>query len=102
MDPACRFDSLPLVERLGRTVPEAATFSSRLLGLAWLDEDCAQGGLFLPGCRAVHTFGMRFRMDVFLLAADGSLLRFAEAVRPYRCLFCGAADSVLELPAANC
>jgi len=62
----------------------AESFRSRLLGLAFLDHlprDCA---LLIPRCSSVHTFGMRFDLDVTFLDAEGHGLRTARNVPPAR------------------
>lgn len=46
---------------------------SRLLGLAFLDEP-PRGGLLLERCEGVHTFGMRFAVDVVFLDRDSLLV----------------------------
>jgi len=82
---------------LGREVPAAAAVS-RLIGLAFLDRAEAGAGLLIPGCRSVHTFGMRFALDVFFLDAGGAVLRAQHGVPPGRVLSCRDAAAVLELP----
>jgi uncharacterized protein len=74
----------------------AATAQARLLGLAWLDDLPTDCGLLLPHCRSIHTFGMRFALDVEFLGAGGEVLRRAEAVPPRRVLGCWQAAAVLE------
>jgi uncharacterized membrane protein (UPF0127 family) len=74
----------------------ARSVRSRLLGLAWLDdlpEDC---GLLLPHCRSVHTFGMRFALDITFLDSEGAVLWIASSVPPRRVLSCRDAMAVLE------
>jgi uncharacterized protein len=71
----------------------------RLTGLVGRhDTDVA---LLLPGCRSVHTFGMRFALDLVWLGAGGEVVRIDRAVPPWRVRSCRHARSVLELP-ANC
>jgi uncharacterized protein len=84
---------------LGFRVPVATTRSARLLGLARLDRLDAGEGLLLPDCRCVHTFGMRFPLDLIFLDADGRVIELRREVPPRRVVRCRAADSVLELPA---
>jgi uncharacterized protein len=72
---------------------------ARLLGLAGLEaipSDCA---LLIPRCRSVHTFGMRFAIDIDFLDRDGRLVRCAKAVGPGRIVWCRAAAAVVERPA---
>ena len=80
-----------------RAVPVAATRRTRLLGLALLRRS-AVTGLLIPRCRAVHTVGMRFRLDLHFLDARGLALSVRRGVRPGRFVREPAARSVLELP----
>src|SRR5437764_13100484 len=82
----------------GVFVDVAATFRRRLLGLAWSRPPRAEA-LFFPRCRSVHTFGMRFALDLFWLDADGHVVRIDRAVPPRRVVWCrAAAGGVIEVP----
>jgi uncharacterized protein len=95
---ASRLDSLPRRVLGGHEVPVAVGFRARLLGLALLDEAVAGPGLLIPRCAAVHTFGMRFALDVrFLDEADVVLERLLVPPRRFASHYGAAA--VLELPA---
>jgi uncharacterized membrane protein (UPF0127 family) len=89
------------VELGGRRVPVAATRRARLLGLALLDRRAAGAGLLIPGCRSVHTFGMRFRVDLVFLTDDTVPVSVRRCVPPGRIAFARRAHAVLELPAAT-
>lgn len=93
-----RFRRLELVELLGFTVPVATTRLSRLLGLAFLVRERAGAGLLLPGCRSVHTLGMRFRLELIFLDGGWSVVELHRDVPPGRFIRCAAAMAVLELP----
>lgn len=54
--------------------------------------------LLIPSCRSVHTFGMRFALDLVWLDAGGRVLRVDVAVAPGRVRACRAAAAVLEVP----
>jgi uncharacterized membrane protein (UPF0127 family) len=82
-------------------VPVATTRRARLLGLALLDRDGAGPGLLIPRCRSVHTFGMRFELDVLFLDRDDRVVRLCRDVSPRRVLRCPGATAVLELPASR-
>jgi hypothetical protein len=59
-------------------------FASRFVGLMGRSGlPAAQGMLFVPG-GSIHTFFMRFAIDAAFLDADGTALRVAERVRPWR------------------
>ena len=68
-----------------------------LLGRQGLPED---RGLWIKSCGSVHTFLMRFPIDVVYLAADGTVVKTCSRLKPYRFSVGGRrACSVLELPA---
>jgi uncharacterized protein len=90
---------MPRASVLGFDVPVATTRSARLLGMAFLDRDEAGDGLLLPNCRCVHTFGMRFPLDLVFLDSGGRVIDLRRAVPPGRVVGCRAADRVLELSA---
>jgi uncharacterized protein len=68
---------------------------ARLLGLA-LRRRPPGHALLLPRCRSVHTFGMRFPLDLVWLDGAGRVVRVDEAVPPWRVRSCRGADAVLE------
>ena len=80
----------------GLRVATAATHRARLLGLAWLDPIPADWALLLPRCRSVHTFWMRFDLDLVWLAADGRVLRIDPGVPRRRTRSCRPAAAVVE------
>jgi uncharacterized membrane protein (UPF0127 family) len=94
-----RFRGLPRRELLGFTVPVAMSRRSRLLGLALLARERAGEGLLLPRCRSVHTFGMRFPLDLIFLDAGGRVIELRRSMPPGRVARNPDADAVLELPA---
>jgi trehalose synthase len=94
-----RFAALPTRTVLGRRVAVAARPSSRLLGLARLDRGEAGIGLLIPRCSSVHTFGMRFPLDLVFLDGELRPVSFRRAVPPRRFAFERRASAVLELPA---
>jgi uncharacterized membrane protein (UPF0127 family) len=92
-----RFRGLRTEVVLGFEVPVATTPLSRLLGLALLPADRAGEGLLIPGCRSVHTLGMRFPLDLVFLDRTGRVIELRRGVRPGRLVRCAQAQSVLEL-----
>lgn len=93
-----RFRSLPRQAVLGYTVPVATTRVARVLGLAYLGRMDAGEGLLIPRCRRVHTFGMRFDLDLIFLGADEEVVELYRSVPPGQWVSCPEADAVLELP----
>lgn len=41
-------------------------------------------GLFFPRCRSLHTFWMRFPLDVCFLDAEGQVVNVQRSVSPWR------------------
>lgn len=71
---------------------------ARVKGL--LGRTCAPGGrtgLWFPRCRAIHTFGMRFPIDVAFMDSQGEVCRLIRNLRPGRIAVCLRASSVIEL-----
>jgi len=67
-----------------------------LLGRRELPEGRA---LWIRPCRSVHTFFMRFAIDVVYLAEDGTVVKTCPHLRPFRLSMGGRrAHSVVELP----
>ena len=79
----------------------ATTFRSRLLGLAHLDREEAGPGLLIPRCSSVHTFGMRFELDIYFLSEDNELLTLRREIPAYRLVSHRGTGSVLEIPAGE-
>jgi uncharacterized protein len=69
-----------------------------LRGLAWRDRADAGSGLLIPRCSSVHTFGMRFALDLFFLDRDGRVIAVRHRVPPRRVVWERAAVAVLEIP----
>ena len=93
-----RFLGLGRTHILGRAVPVATSFPSRLLGLALLPRERAGEGLLIPGCHCIHTFGMRFPLDLLFLDGRGRVVDLRRDVPAGRIARCAAAVAVLELP----
>ncbi len=94
-----RLRRLPHRRVCGRSVPVAHGLGSRLLGLAWLEEADAGPGLLIPRCASVHTFGMRFELDLVFLDRHGRPLAVQRRVPPRRLARHRGAAAVLEVPA---
>jgi uncharacterized membrane protein (UPF0127 family) len=98
---AARLRQLPIAVVLGCEFPVANTLRSRLLGLAHLERAEAGPGLLIPRCSTVHTFGMRFALDIYFLDAAGAPLAMRSGLPARRAAFRAGARAVLEVPAAK-
>ncbi len=100
--PGHRLDRLPVTPLAGGLhVLEARGFTARLLGLAWLDELSSNAALLIPRCQSVHTFGMRFPIDVVFLDRAGAPLHTRERLSPRRISAHRHASAALETPAGR-
>jgi uncharacterized membrane protein (UPF0127 family) len=93
-----RLDKLPRrVLEDGLIVHEATTVRARLLGLAFMRKPPPPDhALLIPNCRSIHTFGMRFPLDVTFLDERGKVIRDVPGVPPRHVLFERGAFAVLE------
>lgn len=85
-------------------VKRALTFADRLRGVglqvAWREFDA----LYLPHCRAVHTFALAQAIDVVFLSADAVIVEVRARIAPWRIVTArasGACDTC-EFPAGTC
>lgn len=81
-------------------VVRAAGIADRLRGLL-LTKRPPVLGLWLPGCRAIHTFGMRYPIDVLFVTRGLRVMSLRERVRPWRAAFCARASDAIELAAGT-
>lgn len=75
---------------------EANTLRTRGLGLAFMPPPPEEEALWIPRCSAIHTFGMRFSLDLVWLDGSGHVVRFDHGVKPGRICRCREAESVIE------
>ena len=86
---------------LGEAVEVADTSEKRRVGLlkhARLDPG---SGLWIVPCESVHTFFMKFPIDLVYLDKQRKVRKVRHAVPPWRLSACLAAHSILELPAGT-
>jgi uncharacterized membrane protein (UPF0127 family) len=79
----------------------ARSFRARLAGLAMRRAPPAGRALLLPGCRSVHTFGMRFALDLVWLDRAGRVIAIDAAVPPRRVRRRRGAAAVIEAAAGQ-
>ena len=78
----------------------ARTAEARLCGLIGRAALADGEGLFLVGTKSIHTFGMRFAIDVVFLDPHGHVIHLIHAMKPSQfSAFVWRATGVLEMPA---
>jgi len=85
----------PLVTRL-ETAFDSKTRNRGLLGRTSLEPGHA---LVLAPCNSVHTFFMKFAIDVVFVGRDGTVRKVAHAVRPWRIAISPRSFAVIETAA---
>jgi uncharacterized protein len=85
----------------GLHIRRADTFMLRLLGLMFKPRLPDHEGLLIEPCASVHTFWMRFSIDVLFIDKQGRVCAIHEAVKPFRVAFMVGAHAVLELNAGE-
>jgi hypothetical protein len=70
----------------------------RMIGLLNRGQLGRGEGLLLDRCYGIHTFGMRFPIDVLFLDKDLLVIRAVKALPPYRTCVVKKSVFVLEVP----
>jgi uncharacterized protein len=86
---------------LAHRVEVADHGAARRKGLLGRDGLAAEGGLWIVPCESVHTFGMRFPIDLVYLDRSRRVKKTRARVPPWRLSACLSAYSVLELAAGT-
>jgi uncharacterized membrane protein (UPF0127 family) len=84
---------------LGVTVSITETARERMRGLLGHDQLSADHALLIKRCGSVHTFGMRFAIDVVFLDRFERAVAVHHDVGKRRMLFNFRATQALEMPA---
>ena len=74
----------------------AGRFSARMKGLLRSRPGPEGNVMLLMPCKSVHTFGMKYPIDIAFVAADGTVIESFRSVAPRRHLRCRQAVGVLE------
>lgn len=84
-----------LVERL--EIPE--TSPGRMRGLLGRSSLAPGGGMLLEYCSSIHTFFMKFPLDVIFVDAEFAVRKVVRHLRPWRLAMALGAKHTIELPA---
>ena len=85
----------------GIRVSVADTAPERMRGLLGRESLAIDEALLLRPCRSIHTFGMRFAIDVLFLDRRGCVVAVHHEVAARRLLFSLRATQTLEMPAGT-
>jgi|APSaa5957512535_1039671.scaffolds.fasta_scaffold48990_3 uncharacterized protein len=93
--------ALANADRVIRKVRKTTNFLERmrgLLGTKNLDND---EGLLIAPCSSVHTFGMRYSIDVLFLDKQFNIVKAVKSLKPWRMAGSNLSSMVLELADDN-
>lgn len=79
----------------------ADTSAKRRTGLLKHERLEPGDGLWIMPCESVHTFFMKFAIDLVYLDKKQKVRKIRHAVPPWRLSACLTAHSILELPAGT-
>ncbi len=84
---------------VARRLEAAFDSATRRRGLLGRDTLAADAALVIAPCNAVHTFFMRFAIDVVFVAGDGTVVKIARGVAPFRMTASPSAFATIEFAA---
>ena len=83
-------------------IKTADSFSMKLFGLVFSAPLKEKEGLLIGNCSSIHTFWMRYPIDVLFLDYNNRVLRFFEDLKPFRVTpFIRGAAKTVELKSGS-
>jgi uncharacterized protein len=83
---------------IAKNVVYADNFMSRVIGLMFKNKMKNMDGLIITPCKSIHTFFMRFNIDVIFMDREYRVIKVIKNMKPWRISsFYWKAEHVLEL-----
>jgi uncharacterized membrane protein (UPF0127 family) len=83
--------------RINIEIKVAETFFSKFLGFMFKKN--ANHALLFKSCRSIHTFFMRFNLDIVFLDKENKVIKVVRNVKPFRVVLpIKNSFSILEIP----
>lgn len=80
----------------------ADTLVTRLIGLMFKKQLIGAEGLLINPCNSIHTFFMRYSLDIIFLSSDNKVIKIIRNLKPWRMTWIYfRAKKTLELPAGK-
>ena len=87
---------------ISKKIVHAKKFSTRLKGLMFIDKMEGFEGMLIEPCNSIHTFFMKFPIDVIFLDRENKIVSIKRNMKPWRMTWIIAkAYKVLELPGGS-
>lgn len=80
----------------------ADTLVTRLIGLMFRKNLLGAEGLLLNPCNSIHTFFMRYNLDIVFISSENRVVKIIRGIKPWRMTWIYLrAKKTLELPAGK-
>lgn len=80
----------------------ADRFVDRLIGLMFKKQLVGAEGLLIDPCRSIHTFFMRYPLDIVFISSKNQVIKIIRDMKPWRMTWIYfRAHKTLELPAGK-
>lgn len=95
-----------IISRHGETIIslgglQTETTVERLGGLLLTNQLAPQQGLWLTSCNSIHTFGMKYSLDLIYVDKCDEICAIVENIKPWRISLCIKAKATIELIAGS-
>ena len=80
----------------------AETLVDRLIGLMFREKLVGSDGLLLNPCRSIHTFFMRYNLDIVFISSNNKVIKIIRDIKPWRMTWIYFRENkTLELPSGK-
>jgi uncharacterized membrane protein (UPF0127 family) len=87
---------------LSKDILIAESIIDRLIGLMFREKIIGAEGLLIDPCRSIHTFFMRYSLDIIFLNSEYRIIKIIRDMKPWRMTWIYfRANKTLELPAGK-
>jgi uncharacterized protein len=80
----CKITAEGGISLLSGNIIAADSFLKKLFGLVFQPPLKEGEGLLIDNCNSIHTFWMRYPIDILFLDSKNRVIRFFEDLRPFR------------------
>jgi uncharacterized protein len=87
--------------RVLKNISKTTHFFDRMCGLLTKPRLNENEGLLIVPCSSVHTFGMRYALDLVFLDKQWNIVKTVSSLKPWRMSASSNANMVLELAAGS-
>jgi uncharacterized membrane protein (UPF0127 family) len=89
-------------KQLSNDILLAESLLSRMIGLMFKEKLVGADGLMIDPCRSIHTFFMRYNLDIVFLSRNNQVVKIIRNLKPWRMTWIYfQATKTLEMPAGQ-